>query len=223
VVDTTGAGVPADADVVAVTIQALNQTAGGQLTAFPNANPAVSSVDYGKYARANLVLVPVVNGRFTLLNRYASTDALVDVSGYYTPDSLSRFVINDNPIRFVDTRTGNGGRHAPMNATNTITVDGAGYYGVPYNATALWVGMTAIASAPGFASIYPAGQSFPHASNLYYTALRSVPDAAIATLSSGTPGQPPRLSTVVRSGSINLLLDNYGYFYTPPAAPPPGP
>jgi len=214
-VDTTTAGVPTSASVVAVTIQALNQTAGGQLTAFPHASPPVSSLDYTRYARANLVLVPVVNGTFTLQNRYATTDALVDVSGYFSPSATARFVTLDNPIRIVDTRTGNGGRDAAMTTNSTVTVDGAGMYGVPYNATALWVNLTAVAVTDGWASVYPAGQGFPHASTVNYTTMRSVPDSAIATLSAGSAGQPPALSAVVRAGTTQLLLDNYGYFYTP--------
>ena len=90
--NTTTAGVPATRRCRRRQHQALDQTGSGQLTAFPNADPAVSSVDYTKYPRANLVLVPVVNGRFTLANRYSTTDALVDVSGYFSSERDRRFV-----------------------------------------------------------------------------------------------------------------------------------
>ncbi|MDQ1722438.1 MAG: hypothetical protein QOI26_2172, partial [Pseudonocardiales bacterium] len=45
-VDAAPGGVPAGATVAVVNMSALNQTAGGYLTAYPSASPAVASVDY---------------------------------------------------------------------------------------------------------------------------------------------------------------------------------
>lgn len=216
-VDAAPGGVPADATVAVVNMTALNQTAGGYLTAYPGASPAVASVDYRQYSRSNLVAVPLVNRKFTVQNRYASTDAMIDIVGYFSPSASARFVILPNPTRIADTRTGNGGRHAPMTANATFTLDAGGLYGVPYNVTGLWIGLTAIASGNGYLSIYPRGAAAPHASNLDFTTGRVVPNAAIATLSARTATRPPGFSTVNRFGTSNVLSDAYGYFVAPPA------
>lgn len=216
-VDAGPGGVPADATVAVVNMTALNQTAGGYLTAYPSASPAVASVDYRQYSRSNLVAVPLVNRKFTVQNRYASTHAMIDIVGYFSPTASGRFVILPNPTRIADTRTGNGGRHGPMTANATFTLDAGGLYGVPYNVTGLWIGLTAIASGNGYLSIYPRGAAAPHASNLDFTTGRVVPNAAIATLSARTATTPPGFSTVNRFGTSNVLEDAYGYFVAPPA------
>ena len=216
-VDAGPGGVPADATVAVVNMTALNQTAGGYLTAYPSASPAVASVDYRQYSRSNLVAVPLVNRKFTVQNRYASTHAMIDIVGYFSPSASARFVILPNPTRIADTRTGNGGRYGAMTANATFTLDAGGLYGVPYNVTGLWIGLTAIASGNGYLSIYPRGAAAPHASNLDFTTGRVVPNAAIATLSARTATSPPGFSTVNRFGTSNVLEDAYGYFVVPGA------
>jgi hypothetical protein len=216
-VDAGPGGVPADATVAVVNMTALNQTAGGYLTAYPSASPAVASVDYRQYSRSNLVAVPLVNRKFVVQNRYASTHAMIDIVGYFSPNASARFVTLPNPRRIADTRTGNGGRYGPMTANATITLDAGGLYGVPYNVTGLWIGLTAIAAGNGYLSIYPRGAAAPHASNLDFTTGRVVPNAGIATLSARTASTPPGFSTVNRFGTSNVLSDAYGYFVVPAA------
>lgn len=214
-VDVAPGGVPAGATVAMVNMTALNQTASGYLTAYPSAPQVVGSVDYGQYSRSNLVAVPLVNRKFAVQNRFASTDAIVDVVGYFSPSASARFVTLDNPRRIADTRTGTGGRHATMTANATLTLDAGGIYGVPYNVTGMWVGVTALATANGYLSLYPKGSAVPHTSNLDFTTGRTVPNAAIATLSAGTATSPPGFSTIERAGSSNVIEDSYGYFVTP--------
>ncbi|HEV2887125.1 MAG TPA: S8 family serine peptidase, partial [Jatrophihabitans sp.] len=125
-VDAAPGGVPAGATVAVVNMTALNQTAGGYLTAYPSASPAVASVDYRQYSRSNLVAVPLVNRKFVVQNRYASTDAMIDIVGYFSPTATARFVTLPNPRRIADTRTGNGGHYGPMTANATFTLDAGG-------------------------------------------------------------------------------------------------
>ncbi|MEO7262995.1 MAG: S8 family serine peptidase [Jatrophihabitantaceae bacterium] len=211
-VDAAPGGVPADATVAVVNMTALNQTAGGYLTAYPSASPAVASVDYRQYSRSNLVAVPLVNRKFVVQNRFASTDAMIDIVGYFSPSASGRFVTLPNPRRIADTRTGNGGHYGLMTANATFTLDAGGLYGVPYTVTGLWIGLTAIATGNGYLSIYPRGAAAPHASNLDFTTGRVVPNAAIATLSPKTATTPPGFTTVDRFGASNVLADAYGYF-----------
>jgi|GEM_PF-1712495 len=213
-VDAGPGGVPADATVAVVNMTALNQTAGGYLTAYPSASPAVASVDYRQYSRSNLVAVPLVNRKFVVQNRFASTDAMIDIVGYFSPTATARFVTLANPRRIADTRTGNGGHYGTMTANASISLDAGGLYGVPYTVTGLWIGMTAIAAGNGYLAIYPRGSAAPHASNMDFTTGRVVPNAAIATLSAGTSSLPPGFSTIDRFGSSQILEDAYGYFVT---------
>ncbi|MBV9820636.1 MAG: S8 family serine peptidase [Actinobacteria bacterium] len=214
-VDTAPGGVPAGATVAVVNMTALDQTGAGYLTAYPSASQVIGSVDYRQYSRSNLVVVPLVNRKFTVQNRFASTHAIVDVVGYFSPGASARFVTLDNPRRIADTRTGTGGRHATMTPNTTFSQDAGGLYGVPYSVTGLWVGVTALATADGYLSLYARGSAVPHTSNLDFTAGRSVPNAAIATLSARTATVPPGFSTTERAGSSNVIEDAYGYFVTP--------
>ena len=216
-VDAGPGGVPTTAKVAVISMLAQNQTAGGYLTAYPSASPALVSVDYRQYARANLVVVPLVNGRFVVQNRNASTDVLIDIVGYFSATATGRFVALTNPRRIADTRTGNGGRYTSMVPNATLTLDAGGLNGVPYNVTGLWLGLTAVAAGNGYLTVYPKGTSAPPAVHLYFTAGRTVANAGIATVSSHTATAPPAFSTMERVSTSGVIEDAYGYFAPPPA------
>jgi hypothetical protein len=217
-VNTGPGGVPASAAVAVVNITALNHKGGGYLTAYPAASPAVASVNYDALARPNLTLVPLVNGKFSLQNRFGTTDAMVDIVGYFDSAAAARYVGLPAPIRIADTRTGNGGWHGLLNWGNRFGLDGGGMSVVPYNASGLWIGMTAIGVVPsssaggGYLTIYPAGTPQPHASNLDFTGSRSILNNGIATLSGRTSGLPPSYVTTDTGAGANVIEDAYGYF-----------
>jgi hypothetical protein len=173
------------------------------------------SLDYRYLPRSSLVVVPLSQGRFVVQNRNAGTDLMIDIVGYFSPTATARFVALANPRRIADTRTGNGGRYAAMTANAVLTLDGGGVSDVPYTATGLWLGMTAIAAGDGYLTIYPRGTSAPHAVNLNFTAGQVIPNAGIATLSARTATAPPAFSTVDRFGTSNVISDAYGYFVAP--------
>ncbi|MFL6163083.1 MAG: S8 family serine peptidase [Jatrophihabitantaceae bacterium] len=220
-VSATTGGVPATAAVAVVNITALNHKAGGYLTAYPAASPAVASVNYAVLSRPNLSLVPLVNGRFILQNRVATTDAMVDVVGYFSDSAAARYVSLPAPIRIADTRSGNGGQHGLLHGGTAFDLDAGGLYGVPYEVSGLWVGMTAIGVVPnylagaGYLTIYPNGTAQPHASNLDFTGSRSILNNGIATLSARTSSLPPGFSTADTGAGANVIEDAYGYFVTP--------
>ncbi|MDQ1740512.1 MAG: hypothetical protein QOE53_2164, partial [Pseudonocardiales bacterium] len=189
----------------------------GYLTAYPSASPAMVSLDYRHLPKSSMVVVPLSQGRFVVQNRNASTDLMIDIVGYFSPTATARFVPLANPKRIADTRTGNGGRFATMTSNAVLTLDVGGLYGVPYTATGLWVGLTAIAAGDGYLTTYPRGTSAPFAVNLNFTAGQVVPNAGIAALSARTATAPPAFSTVDRFGASNVLSDAYGYFVTPGA------
>jgi hypothetical protein len=212
------AGVPSTAMVAVVSMTALNRTGPGYLTAYPSASPAMVSLDYRHFAKSSLVVVPLVQGKFVVQNRNASTDLMIDIVGYFSSTATARYVALANPRRIADTRTGNGGRFATMTPNAVLTLDAGGLYGVPYTATGLWIGMTAVAAGNGYLTIYPKGTSAPFAVNLNFTVGQVVPNAGIATLSARTATAPPAFSTVDRFGASNVISDAYGYFVTPTAS-----
>jgi len=214
---TVATGVPTTATAAVVSMTALNRTGAGYLTAYPSASPALVSLDYRHLPKSSLVVVPLTQGRFVLQNRSASTDLMIDIVGYFSPTATARFVTLANPRRIADTRTGTGGRYGTMGPNAVLTLDAGGLYGVPYTATGLWLGMTALASGDGYLTIYPKGTSAPHAVDLNFTVGQTVPNAGIATLSARTATAPPAFSTVDRFGASNVISDAYGYFVSPGA------
>ena len=220
-VDATPGGVPSTAGVAVVNITALNHKAGGYLTAYPSSSPAVASVNYAVLSRPNLTLVPVVNGKFTLVNRASTTDAMVDIVGYFDASAPARYVGLPSPVRIADTRSGNGGHHGLLTTGTSFGLDAGGLYGVPYQVSGLWIGMTAIGNVSnylagaGYLTIYPNGTAQPHASNLDFTGSRSILNNGIATLSAKTASRPPGFSTADTGASVNVIEDAYGYFVTP--------
>ena len=205
------------ATVAVVNLTSLNHTGTGWLSAFPSSPLGPHALDYSTYTRENMVLVPVVNNQFTLINRGGTTDVTVDVAGYYSPTKTLRYSALPSPIRVIATPTGTGGRHGWMVANSVQTIDAGGIFGVPYSASALWIAATVSPAKDGFLSFFPAGGSIPHTANLDWTANRVVANQGIATLSASTPATPPMLSTVVRAGQTNLYEIAYGYFAPPPS------
>nr|MDQ2957945.1 S8 family serine peptidase [Actinomycetota bacterium] len=218
-----GSGVvPAGATAAVVNLTALNESGAGYLMAYPNPNsaPSTSSLDYRTVSRSNLAVVALnTDGSFTLQNRTAKTDILVDVVGYLSASAPGRFVTLPAPISVADTRTGKGGRHAAMTANAVLAEDGAGLYGIPYHASALWTGYDAVAAAStGYLIVYAAGSSVPHTSNMDYGTGRTVANAVVANLSQPASGAG-QFSTINRTGTTNLTQDVFGYFVNPPPVP----
>lgn len=216
VAPTDGTGVvPAGATAAVINLTALNESAAGYLMTYPDASSPshTSSLDYRKYSRSNLAVVALNSGgSFTLQNRTASTDVIVDVVGYFSSTALGRFVTLPAPVGVVDTRNGKGGRLAALTANAVLTEDGAGLNQVPYHASALWTGYDAVvAASTGYLTVYAAGSSVPHTSNMDYSTGRTVANAVVANLSQPLDGAG-QSSTVNRTGTTNLTQDVFGYF-----------
>jgi hypothetical protein len=119
----------------------------------------------------NLVIAkPNVSGKVCIYSN-AAIDVLADMSGFFPAGS--DFTPISNPTRVLDTRNGIGAPTARVGAGSTLELQVTGVAGVPLGADAVVVNMTAVnAQAPGFATVYPCGQSRPEASNLNYAAGR---------------------------------------------------
>jgi hypothetical protein len=124
-----------------------------------------------------------------------------------------------SPVRICDTRpnnpsglsgdqaqcsNGNAGKTIP--ALGTLTINVASKFGVPDDATAVVLNVTAVAPAgPGFVTVFPAGVTMPTASNINYTPGEVVPNLVEAGI--GTSGQVSFYSLA----RTDLVIDVEGY------------
>jgi hypothetical protein len=162
-----------------------------------------------------------------------STDSLpiVVTSGDYTPLPPTRICDTrpNNPSSLSGTAAQCNGIYnsgAPINSGGTKVLSVAGYFGVPSDATAVTLNVTAVSpSAPGYLTVYPTGSTKPVASNLNYVGGEVVPN--LVEVGTGTNGDV----TVYASTEANIVVDVEGYvsataasgvgggLYTPLSAP----
>lgn len=238
-----GAGIPLSVQVagnggvpstgvmaVVVDLTAVGYSSGGYMTAYPAGEtpPTASNVNFapGEGPVPNSVIVPVSStGAIDLVSDVA-TDAIVDVSGYFTAAGSSgtggQFNAEAAPVRIMDTRCSASpppsfcqGESIPaansglgmLGAGQTMTVQVGGLAGVPANATAVALNVTATSTtANGFLSVNPVVTP-PSTSDLDWTAGETVPDLVIAVLSSsGT------ITLYNFSGSVNVVVDVMGWY-----------
>jgi Domain of unknown function (DUF5122) beta-propeller len=145
-------GVPmTNVSSVLINVTVTNAKGAGYVTVYPSgvARPTASTLNHAAgETRANLVTVTLgADGKVDLFNgANATIDLVVDLAGYYiggTATSPGTFVAV-NPVRVLDTRTGNGVTRRPVHAgsdiqffaTGSSTVPAGGASAVLLNATA---------------------------------------------------------------------------------------
>ena len=126
------------------------------------------------------------------------------------------------PLRICDTRAGNpsnldaapasqcnGGSDnagSRIRAGGTETITAAGNFGVPTNATAVVLNVTAVNPAgSGFVSAYPTGAALPTTASVNYSAGQAVPN--LVEVGTGTNGEVSFFS----SKQADLVVDLEGY------------
>lgn len=167
-------GAPAGTDAVALNVTAVQPAGPGWLQAYPcngGSDPGISSVNFvGGDVRPNSVVVPVGADGTVCLVSSQTTDVLIDITGSFEGGTGFDFVPLD-PIRLVDTRERwdylnsftNGER---VGAGQTLRVKVAGTRGVPADATAASVNVTAVrADVTTFVTAFACGNR-PGTSNL---------------------------------------------------------
>jgi hypothetical protein len=217
-VSLVAAGVPADAEMVAINLTAVDPTAVGYLSAWPSgsARPEVSTVNFVPGTTvANAAFVRLGDSaRFSIYNSAGDTNVLVDVTGYVAPSSGSRFV-DLTPARIKDTRTGLGGTGiATGGATQQLRVTGSG--GVPFDATAVVLNVTAVdPTATAYVTVWPADQAQPNVSNINTVAGTTVPNLVVVRLptAGATAGG---INLYNAAGNTHLLVDVLGYYTSAP-------
>jgi hypothetical protein len=206
------APVPAGTAAVVLNVTAVDPTASGFLTVFPEgiAMPVVSNLNFspGETA-ANLVTVPLgASGMVSIYNHVGDTNVVVDVEGFYTSTPLgndSGLYNSLSPVRVLGTLA--SGDAIGPNSSQTVTVTGT-FTGVPVNASAVVVATTAAhGTKTSFLTVYPAGLSVPNASNVNFIVNQVV--ANRVTVGVGTDG---RIEVYNHTGTVNVDVDVDGYY-----------
>ncbi|MEV5973675.1 FlgD immunoglobulin-like domain containing protein [Streptomyces sp. NPDC051921] len=201
-------GVPA-AGVTAVTmnVTATNPTATTFVSAYPygTPRPATSNLNVVRgQTAANLVTVPVKDGRVTLYNHSGSVDLLADVAGYFTGTAGQ----GDRFKALAPARVLNTLGKAKVAGGAVVSVRIAGQGGVPADGvSAVVMNVTATnPTATTFVAVYPYGTPRPATSNLNVVKGQTVANLVVVPVKDG------RVTLYNHSGSVDLLADVAGYY-----------
>ncbi len=202
-------GVPGNAAAAVLNVTGVNSTAPGFVTVYPAGTdlPTASNINFDRAGQimANMVTVKLGTGGAVDVYTQQPMDLVVDVSGAYVP--VSGLVANgrlvtraDGAFRVLDTR--------PFGvAPGSIERVDVGAAGVPADAVAVVVNLTATETGLGFWTAFPLGQSVPNASNLNIDTPGQTRAGQAIVLLSGIPS-----FNVFSQGGGQLIVDVAGYF-----------
>jgi hypothetical protein len=215
----TGGSVPSDATAVSLNVTVTGTTDSGYLSLYPagGSQPLVSNLNWTKGETVpNAVIVPVgTGGAITIYNHTGSTQVIVDLEGYFAPESggaTTGAYVPLTPARITDTRTGSGYPNAgsTLTAGGTLNVQVSGAGGVPAaaNISGAILNITVTdTTAASYLTAFPTGTTMPTASNLNWTAGETVANRVLAPVSS--TGQVTLYNYV---GSADVIVDVDGYY-----------
>jgi hypothetical protein len=217
-------GVPTTAAAVALNVTVTDTTAASYLAVYPagGAQPVVSNLNWVRGETVpNSVIVPIgTGGQVTIYNHTGSTDVVVDLEGYFAPESgasTAGAYVPLTPARITDTRAGSGDPNAgdTLGAGSSLNVQVTGEGGVPAGATGAILNVTVTDTmGASFLTVYPGG-TMPTASNLNWTAGEIVANRVLAPLSS-----TGSITVYNHTGSADVVVDVDGYFTNGTATPP---
>jgi len=209
-------GVPSNATAVVLNVAAINPTDPGFLTVYPDgrSRPSTSNIDFAAgQTQANLVTVPLTDGKVDIYNLAGNTDVLADLEGYYAPGVSGDFT-GTASARILDTRSGIGAPVGPIGSNKTLAVQATGLAGVPTDATAVVLNVTVTEpSGSGLLTVYADGQHQPGTTNIDYTAGQSDADLVVVPVTDG------KVDFWNHWGSTQVLADVEGYFAPETADP----
>ncbi|WP_035800422.1 right-handed parallel beta-helix repeat-containing protein [Kitasatospora mediocidica] len=198
--------VPASATAVVLNVTATGATDSTHIDVAPTDNSGTSTLNLlpGQTV-ANLATVAVSPGDYVWVrNNSGSVDVVVDLFGYYAPATADKFTTTA-PTRLLDTRTGSGAALGPGAVT---TVQVAGVNGVPVDATAAVLNLTATApDSDGFLSAYADGTARPGTSNVNFSRGQTVPNQAIVPI-----GADGKVAVYNFAGHTQVIADLFGYY-----------
>ncbi len=197
-------GVPATGvSSVVLNVTVTGGTGSGYLTVYPDnrKRPSTSNLNWvpGQTV-ANLVNVDTGTGRLVFYNGSGATvHVIADLAGYHSLTAPDAFLAQ-GPYRVLDTRIGSG--VTPIAPGGSVTLSGN-----PDGAHAMVLNLTVTHTrASGYLTAYPTGRPEPTASNLNWTAGRTVANLAVIQVGDGIT------FTNHSAGTIDLVIDEYGLY-----------
>ncbi len=215
-------GVPVDADAVFLNLTAVSPDGPGFLTAYPCGSPLplTSNVNYGPGdVVPNAVLAKIGDGGKVCIYTKAASDIIADVNGYVPVGGSPKTAV---PARLLETRIGPNAKTidglfqgaGKRSAGATVELKVAGRGGVPANADAVFLNLTAVSpDGPGFLTAYPCGSPLPLTSNVNYGPGDVVPNAVLAKIGDGGK------VCIYTKAASDIIADVNGYV---PAGGTPG-
>jgi glucose/arabinose dehydrogenase len=174
-----GASIPLSARAIVGNATVVNSN-GGFLTLFPAdvLRPVVSNSNFstGQVMNAPFTVGLSANGDFKIYPQF-TTDLVIDVSGYYSPDASDingpglLFTPLAMPVRLLETRAGFSGCSAPgspINGNTELTQPAQGTcagVNIPNTAKAVVGNATVVNSNGGFLTFWPSNAARPLAAN----------------------------------------------------------
>jgi M6 family metalloprotease-like protein len=211
------AGVPSGASsvVLNVTVDAAQQD--GFVTVFPCdvGPPNASNLNYTTGVTIpNAVVTRLAADGTVCLYTYGATHLIVDVTGVFAPGAFNPL---DAPQRLLDSRApastadGQYGGAGAQPGNTTLQLRVAGRVGVPADASAVVLNVTAVtALTGGFVTVHPRGTGLPNASNLNFAPGQTIPNLVIARVGAGGD------VCFFTSGVTHLIVDVAGWLTGPP-------
>lgn len=185
-------GLPSRAAAVVLNITVTEPIGPGFVTVFPcdQSQPTASNLNYAANQTVpNAVISALAASGEICVFTLQQTHLIVDVSGWFPTGS---FTALPRPQRLLDTRPGGATADGQYSGTGTqpagtvFTLPVAGRAGVPAGANAVAVNVTADNPlGPGFLAVFPCGSAIPNASNLNFSAGRTVANLVISRVGTG--------------------------------------
>lgn len=218
-------GVPAGATAVALNVTATDATSSSYLSVYPagSTQPTVSNLDWVKgQTLANLVMVPVgTGGQVTFYNHAGSVDVVVDLEGYFAPETAGDATgsyVPLTPSRIADTRPASGYPDAgsALSGGDTLGVQVTGAGGVPTTGVAAALVNVTVTdtNAASYLTVWPTGESRPLASNLNWPAGGTVANRVLVPV-----GPDGTISLYNEAGTSDAIVDVDGYFTSDSTVP----
>jgi len=209
-------GIPDGAKAVAINFTAINPNGLGNLRVYPDGSPVPNASNVNYIPGVDKAVFAVVDipadGKINVYSDGATIGLAADVFGYYPWTSN---VVTAEPVRVFDSRnsgfTPPPGSPGSLDANVAVSIPVAGKAGVPMDAQAVLVSVTAIhtdrSTGNGNLRIFPADAGVPDASNInYISPTTDVANFAIVKLSAN--GQ---LSLYSDGSPIHAAVDVLGY------------
>jgi uncharacterized protein (DUF1501 family) len=203
--------VPASgADSVVVNITTTDATTGGWIGVHsPDLDrPKTSNGNYSPgYTIANMMTCKVgSNGKIRIYSNAGWLNMVVDVVGYY--GATGSRMQAASPARILDTRHGNGAPKQKVAAGKTIDLTIRGRGGVPSNASAVIMNLTATApTVGGYVTVFPSDVARSGTSSINMASNETLANLVISKI-----GADGKVKLFNRHGEVDLVADVTGWY-----------